>query len=115
VPKPYIQAAKNASDLQTGNFYYKAPFGQFGKHTFLWLSGNNRPVLNAFPRKLDFIILSKNIKLRIAELRQKMDFNKVILTADNSFYRNNSWELECKQLGISCINLQKDNSFAINY
>ncbi|RYD75461.1 MAG: ComEC family competence protein, partial [Sphingobacteriales bacterium] len=116
VPKPYINPVKNALGFETGNFYFDAPFGQFKDQQFLWLkSRNDLPSSSFHHKKFSFIILSKNIKMRMAELKEKLDFDKVIFTADNSFYRTASWEKECKDLGIACVNLQKDFSFAITY
>lgn len=116
VPKPYIQSPENASVFKSSTFYFSSPVGQAGKLSFLWLKHKNDiPVSGMSGQHFDFIILSRNIKIRLRELAQKMNFNKVILTADNSFYRNAGWEKECEELGISCINLQKDNSFVLNY
>ncbi|MGZ5304548.1 MAG: ComEC/Rec2 family competence protein, partial [Bacteroidia bacterium] len=116
VPKPYITLPENALYFKSNVFYLQAPVGQFGAHKFLWLDNKDDIAGTVFSNtKFDFIILSKNIKLRLAELKHNIEFDKVILTADNSFYRNAGWEKECAELGIFCINLQKDNSFVINY
>ena len=114
VPKAYIHPVKNTSAFTGNLFYFDPPFGAFANQTFLLLNKRNSFLPNQVKeKKFSFIILSGNVRLRIAELKPKVAFEKIILAADNSFYRNDAWEKECKDLGIDCINLQKDYSFAL--
>jgi competence protein ComEC len=96
------------------SFYYQSPFGQFEDHKFLWL--HDKKELQRLPQGLvfDFVVLSGNISTKIKELKEKIGFNKLIITADNSGYHAKHWEDDCRGLGIACVNLKKDYSYIVS-
>ncbi len=63
----------------------------------------NEPLLFEAPEKkvtLDIIVLSKNPKLRIAQLATVFDCKQYVFDASNSQYKIEKWKKECDALGL---------------
>ncbi|MBI4931917.1 MAG: ComEC family competence protein [Bacteroidetes bacterium] len=50
--------------------------------------------------EVDLIILSKNSKIRIADLKKCYNFRKIIIDSSNQEWRNEKWKKECEDLKI---------------
>ena len=50
--------------------------------------------------KLDYIIISKNAKIKIAELAQTFECEKYIFDASNSLWKIDQWKKECEELHL---------------
>jgi competence protein ComEC len=109
-----IPVPDTVRQLTCDGLCYRQPFGQFGSQRFLWLK--NKEQLSRLKKglSLDFVILSSNAKLSVKELREKLSFEKLILTADNSTYRTKKWVEECQAAGINYTNLKKDYSYIVS-
>ena len=49
---------------------------------------------------MDLIILSKNPKIKIQDLKKLYNFKKIIIDSSNSEWRNEEWKKECKELNV---------------
>ncbi|NOQ26384.1 MAG: DUF4131 domain-containing protein [Bacteroidales bacterium] len=61
--------------------------------------------------KLDYIILSENINIKISELNNYFEFEKIIFDSSNSFYKIKNWEKECNKNNISYYNVLDKGAF----
>ena len=61
--------------------------------------------------KLDYIILSENINIKISELNNYFEFKKIIFDSSNSFYKIKNWEKECNKHHICFYNVLDKGAF----
>ena len=60
---------------------------------------NSNTMLNR-PLHLDYLLLSQNPYLSIAELKQRYDFDTLVVSLDNSARRREAWQQQADSLGI---------------
>ncbi|HAF27738.1 MAG TPA: hypothetical protein DCG75_01700 [Bacteroidales bacterium] len=51
--------------------------------------------------KVDYLVLSENIKIKISKLNEYFEFEKIIFDTSNSYYTINQWKNECIKNNIS--------------
>jgi len=61
--------------------------------------------------KLDYLILSKNVKLSISDVLKVFDAKVIIFDSSNSEWKANKWETECKMLHRAYYNVVKNGAF----
>ena len=101
--------------MQDASLLIRNNFIQFHKMKILLIADNN--ILNIHPgnkMKIDFLILSKNVKVKISELLTVFDVQQIIFDSSNSIYRCNKWEEDCKRSGIKYYTVPKQGAFVIN-
>ncbi len=63
------------------------------------------------PFNVDYVVLSKNLKIKIEELKKKVHFKQLIIDSSNSISRVNRWMAEAKTLGVNCYSVQQSGAF----
>ena len=53
---------------------------------------------NSEPFSLDYLIVSKNVKMSVQEMKRLFRANKIIFDSSNSNYQIIKWKKECKVL-----------------
>jgi competence protein ComEC len=61
--------------------------------------------------KLDYIILSENINIKISELKMYFEFKKIIFDSSNSLHKIKNWEKECLKNKICYYNVIDKGAF----
>lgn len=107
-----FMADKSSSLLN--NLLVKNNFYQFYNCRILMID----TTLNYFsmPQKvnLDYIILSKNPKLNLADLAKVFDCKKYIFDASNSPWKIEQWKKECEELHLHFHSVSEQGAFVIN-
>jgi competence protein ComEC len=92
---------------EENNFY-----GFFGKRLLIV----NSAIHYFSPNKMriDYIILTNNAKIKIADLLQAFDCQNFIFTANNSLWRIGEWEKECEELHLRSHSVARQGAFVTN-
>ena len=61
--------------------------------------------------KLDYIVISNNAKIKIADLYKTFDCKNYIFTASNSLWRIGEWEKECEELHLRSHSVATQGAF----
>lgn len=64
--------------------------------------------------RIDYIILTNNAKIKIADLFKTFDCQNFIFTANNSMWRIGEWEKECEELHLRSHSVAKQGAFVTN-
>jgi len=79
------------------------------KHNFIQFKNKIIAIVNKLPDcnflideklKADIVIISKNPKIKIEDLRKWFEFKKIIIDSSNSEWRAEKWKKECEDLKI---------------
>ena len=62
--------------------------------------------------KADYIILSKNPKIKISSLKNLFEFKKVIIDSSNKQWKNDKWKKECEELKIDFYSVIDSGAYA---
>jgi competence protein ComEC len=98
---------QHVSYWEENNFY-----GFFGKRLLIV----NSAIHYFSPNKMriDYIILTNNAKIKIADLLQAFDCQNFIFTANNSLWRIGEWEKECEELHLRSHSVARQGAFVTN-
>lgn len=99
----------NTDSLQP--VFYQNNFCQFYNKRILLL--NKRPLFEVTSTKtgLDFIIISNNPSLRMAELAEVFDCGLYIFDASNSLWKIDKWKKECEELHLRSYSVPEKGAF----
>jgi competence protein ComEC len=65
--------------------------------------------------KVDMIILSHNVKMKIVDLLTIFDCKQIIIDSSNPNYKNSSWKKECENLHIKCYSVIDNGAFQYDF
>jgi competence protein ComEC len=75
--------------------------------------------LNYFPMKekikLDYIIISKNPRIKIANLAQTFDCKSYVFDASNSRWKIGQWKKECEELHLHSHSVSDQGAFVTDF
>ena len=63
---------------------------------------------------VDAVLLCKNVKCSITELKEKLEFGLVIIDGSNSYHRVQDWQEQCQMLDIPCHYTGKDGAWVLS-
>ncbi len=63
---------------------------------------------------LDYVVISKNPKIKIREIAQAFDCNQYIFDASNSLWKIEQWKKECEELHLQFHSVSEQGAFVIN-
>ncbi len=107
---------KKGNHLQNDQFLYFKNFLRFNDKTVLILNDTNLMKKRiSFPLELDYLVLSKNMKVHLKELASKFHFKQLIIDSSNSLSRADRWIKEAEQLGIACYSVQRKGAFVVQF
>jgi competence protein ComEC len=68
------------------------------------------------PKKifLDYMVISKNPKIKIRDLAQAFDCSHYIFDASNSLWKIEQWKKECEELHLQFHSVSEQGAFVIN-
>jgi competence protein ComEC len=61
--------------------------------------------------KLDYVIISKQPRIKIRELLRTLDAGKIIFDSSNPQWKVKRWMAECKALSVSCYDVAGSGAF----
>ncbi|MEO9210357.1 MAG: ComEC/Rec2 family competence protein [Ginsengibacter sp.] len=64
---------------------------------------------------LDYLIVSKNPKIKIADLAKVFDCNQYIFDGSNSLWRIGEWKKECEELHLRSHSVSEDGAFVTSF
>lgn len=112
---------KNIATISTKDGRINSPNSKLIMHkNFLTIGDKNIFVLNdsvlistnnSFPVDVDYLVLSKNLKINLKQLVKKFHFRQLIIDSSNSMYHAEKWMKEAKQLGITCYSVLHGGAF----
>jgi competence protein ComEC len=88
-------------------FHRQGDYMQLLDKRIVVLPDYRRAIKPAHPLKVNYLILTNNLKLSITDLNKLYKFDMVIFDASNSKAHAAKWEEECRDFGIACYNVQK--------
>jgi competence protein ComEC len=95
-------------------FYKKNNLCQFYSTRFLIADSS----INYYPLakkiNMDYILITKNPSLTIADLTKNFDCKNFIFDASNSFYKIEQWKKECEDLHLHFHSVSEQGAFVIN-
>ena len=110
--RSYFQLSKPVNDLPalTQNQYL---WQFYGKRFFIL---DTNLVFTSLTTKVqvDFIIVSKNPKLKIIDAAQFMDTKLVVFEASNSLWKIEKWKKECDALNLPYYSIPEKGAFVFN-
>lgn len=113
--EPVILPTRDTVKLQNHIVFLKNNLMQFGEHTFLfWDNQQEVPSSRLYKDTLDFIIVSHNPRISMAELTSAFSGRTIIMDSSNSFWRSQQWLKECDSLGLHCWSVSHQGAFAQN-
>jgi len=84
---------------------------QFLGKRILFLNEDYKPVESNEKLKIDFVILSKDVKVKIEALAKAYDFRKIIFDSSNSEKKVRYWKKDCEQFGIEYYDVNQQGAF----
>ena len=110
--RSYFQLSKPVNDLPalTQNQYL---WQFYGKRFFILDTNLVFPSLTT-KVQVDFIIVSKNPKLKIIDAAQFMDTKLVVFEASNSLWKIEKWKKECDALNLPYYSIPEKGAFVFN-
>ncbi len=107
-----FMANQNAS--LSNNLFVKNNFYQFNNCRILMID----TTLTYFPTpkkvNLDYIIISKNPRLNLADLASAFDCKKYIFDASNAPWKIEQWKKQCEELHLHFHSVSEQGAFVIN-
>ena len=64
---------------------------------------------------VDFLILSKNLKINLSELTKNIHFKQLIIDSSNSTRFAERWQKEAQLLGLNCYSVLNNGAFIMNF
>jgi competence protein ComEC len=109
-----ISFMANQNSSLSNNLFVKNNFYQFNSCRILMID----TALAYFPTpqkvNLDYIIISKNPRLNLADLVTVFDCKKYIFDASNSPWKIEQWKKECEELHLHFHSVSEQGAFVIN-
>ena len=90
------------------------PIWQFYGKKMLCIDTNYEYQKNDTKIKIDFLIISKNTSLKMAELIQCIQPGLVIFDASNMLWKISKWKRECEALNLRCYSIPEQGAFVYN-
>ena len=104
-------------DTISDNFITKSnTFFKVGNTKFMIIR-NNDLFDKISPRKInvDYVILTKNVYLKIDEITKLVNFKEVIFDATNKYFRTDEWKQQCADLSIPFHNVATQGAWGIDF
>jgi competence protein ComEC len=98
----------------SNNLFIKNHFYQFDNCRILMIDTAQAYFPTAQKMNLDYIIISKNPRLDLADLAKVFDCKQYIFDASNSSWKIEQWKKECEELHLHFHSVSEQGAFVIN-
>lgn len=111
--KPARTNYQAIKEMPIKGLFVSLPFIQFNGARILLL---DKPYKFEHENKipLQAIVISKNPRLKIADIARTFDCKQYILDGSNSKYKINKWKRECDSLHLPCLITNEEGAFELN-
>jgi competence protein ComEC len=96
-------------------FYKKNNFYRFYNTRFLVADSSVHYDPSSGKINIDYIIITRNPKLKIADLAKNFDCNNYVFDASNSFWKIEQWKKECEELHLHFHSVAEQGALVINF
>jgi competence protein ComEC len=86
---------------------------QFHNKTFLIINNKIEPTTTKI--EVDYLMIMKNPKIKIADLNNAFTFKKVIFDGSNKYWQIKNWKEECEFLKIDYQDVRNDFAFVLDF
>lgn len=106
----------NYNQQEKLNYLFKKKnFIQFYDKRFVFIDDVADIKYNSVKKlKVDYIVLSKNVKCKIEELVKTIECSSIIIDSSNSYYNDKRWIAECKKLNLNYYSVNQSGAFVVN-
>ena len=109
-----ISFMANQNSSASNNLFVKNNFYQFDSCRILMIDTTLTYLPTPQKVNLDYIIISKNPRVNLADLVTVFDCKKFIFDASNSFWKIEQWKKECEELHLHFHSVSEQGAFVIN-
>jgi competence protein ComEC len=104
----------NDTSAKPGELFVKNNFFQFHANRLLVIDSSNCDFQSDEKMKIDYIIISKNPRIKITQIAKNFDCKNYIFDASNSLYKIEQWKKECEELHLHFHSVLEQGAFVIN-
>ena len=97
--------------INQGAFYKKNYFVAFGTDRIGIVSKDNCKWRSQYKLRLTHLILTGNPNVSVAELKERFDFDVLIIASNNSQWHIKKWEEECNTFDIPYHNISRQGAY----
>jgi len=104
----------NDTCAKPAQLFVKNNFFQFHTNRLLVIDSSNCDFQSDEKMKIDYIIISKNPRIKITQIAKNFDCKNYIFDASNSSYKIEQWKKECEELHLHFHSVLEQGAFVIN-
>lgn len=95
---------------------FKNEFLTIGNTKFLFVN-DDKMFNNQSPKKIkvDYVVLSNNVYLKIKDLLELVDFKQVVFDGTNKLWRIDGWVKECNTLEVPFFDMTHQGAFVVDF
>jgi competence protein ComEC len=94
--------------------FQQPPFYQMGRTTLLTIDDATALVSGSQKTKIDYIIISNNPRLRMADLASRYECRQIVFDGSNSLWKIAQWKQQCEALHLRHFSTADEGAFVIN-
>lgn len=99
--------------IEMGNLYKRDNYIKFFDKTMVVVNRELKLIKTDRKMKVDFLIVSQNPYIKLRELKNCFDFEKIILDSSVPFRRIKYWVEECEKENIDCYSVKNNGALQI--
>jgi len=107
-----LQLTNRSDSIQ--NSYQQGNFLQLGNRRVLIIDKKTSFIPSTTKINVDIIVISKNPKVRIADLANTFNCNQYVVDASNSLWKIDNWKKECEKLHLPLYSIPDKGAFILN-
>lgn len=100
---------------KSNNFIKYKDFVQFYNIRIVIISKRNYKLKSKYKIKVDYVLITENVKINIEDLVLNYNFNKIIVDASNSMYKTNRLKEEAKKRSIEIYTINRNFAFLFDF
>lgn len=106
-----LPGSDNSMTALKSPFFVKENFMQFYNKRIAFINAPIKEIAFGQKLKLDYVVLSKNVKTTIRKLLKTVDCKTIIIDSSNSVYKTQGWLNECAELNMDCYSVTENGAF----
>lgn len=104
----------NETPLQSERLFLKNHFFQFYNSRILMIDSSFKNFQSHDKLIIDYIVISKNPRIKISEIAENFDCKNYIFDASNPAWKIEQWKKECEELHLHFHSVTEQGAFVIN-
>ena len=99
---------------QDHSVFVKNNFIQFYNKRIVIINKSDYSTKSAFPISVDYLIISENVKVNIADILESYKPKMIIFDSSNSLSKSKRWSNDCAEFKIPCYSVLMSGAFEVN-